>query len=191
MPKRSHIIILSGSILLIAGIIISQLLFMTLHRNTIIEPTIIGPKENISKLFEVNNIDRNVSLYLHATNTTNFSYTLKDPNGNWILARNLISPWFEPNIPGIYSLTIFKPSIIGEHNLTIHNLNSTSISVDGALGNIPSINYDINSRKVQNNENLDIYLGITLGSILIIVGIIFFILGIISLLINRSTTVNF
>jgi hypothetical protein len=191
MPKRSHIIVLSGSILLISGIIISQLLLMTLHRNAMIEPTSIGAKENISKLFGVNNIDRNISLYLHATNTTELSYTIKDPNGNGITASNLrIPPWIEHNITEIYVLTFFKPNIIGKHNLTIHNSNSTSISVDGAIGTIPSIIYDLDSRKVLNNDNLDIYIEITLGSILIIVGIILFILGIISLLINGSTTVN-
>jgi hypothetical protein len=180
MLKRTYIIFVAGCTILIVGIVLSALSIWVLLGNTIIKSAIISPFNTITKVFEVSNLDRNVSLYLHREIEAHQSleFFITDPNGNSVSIYE---------VPMLY---FFKPNLTGNYTLFIINTGSTSIIVDGVFGYIPLFNFDNYDDLEFDDKYVVLYQGIRAGSILITIGIIVVMVGIIYLILNRSGKVT-
>jgi hypothetical protein len=143
MMKRGYIILISGAILLIAGIVISAIWgasfansFMT--NNTIVAKTIINAGQSVSAKTDVTQLDRPISLAIGIDRTgqqqassstldTRLREIITDPNGK-VVSNNEFGDSF---------FTSFKPETPGVYTVTVSNLSTTPITIGGTFGHMP------------------------------------------------------
>jgi hypothetical protein len=176
MLKRGYIILISGGVLLVAGVVMTAVWAGSfagqfLQENTIIGQTLVRPSESINATLQINDISRPISLALHfepgSANVT-LRETVLDPKGE-IVNTNVFSKDF---------FITFKVDSVGRFTLTILNQGPNPVNVDGIFGYIPFVG--------QNNQiNIGPLNGIITGIALFVIGIIALIVGIIFVIIDR------
>ena len=154
--KRGYIILISGAVLLVAGIIISavwavQFAGSFLRDNTIVAQTSVDAGKSVDTRINVDQLDRPVSLAIgidqtqlqplpsqqqQIPTTQSSDIRLKeevtDPNGRVVSSNEFSNSFF----------TSFKPEVTGVHTVTISNLGTRTVSVNGAFGYMPFIGPD-------------------------------------------------
>jgi len=142
--KRGHIVLISGAVLLVAGIIISAVWAVPfagsfLRNNTIVAKTSIDPGKSVDTRTEVYQLDRPVSLAIGIDRTgqqqppqipssqpsdIRLKEIVTDPNGRVISSNEFGDSFF----------TSFKPEVAGVYTVTLSNLGTRPVSVSGAFG---------------------------------------------------------
>ncbi len=177
--KRGYLILISGGILLVAGILISAMWAGSfagqfLQENTIIGQTVIEPSNSVDVTLHVDDISRPLSLIL-------FSESIEPDSENPILRETVLDPRDRVVDTNVFSkefTTTFKVNSVGEFTLTISNQGARSVNVDGIFGYIPIVD--------ENGQvDLSVMNGLLIGSILFIIGIITMIVGIVFVIIDR------
>jgi hypothetical protein len=154
--KRRYIILISGAVLLVAGIIISaiwavQFAGSFLRDNTIVAQTSVDAGKSVDTRINVDQLDRPVSLaigidqtqlqplpsqqqQIPATQSSDIRLKeeVTDPNGKVVSSNEFSNSFF----------TSFKPEVTGVHTVTISNLGTGTVSVSGAFGYMPFIGPD-------------------------------------------------
>jgi hypothetical protein len=195
--KRGYIILISGAVLLVAGIIISavwavQFAGSFLRDNTIVAQTSIDVGKSVDTRINVDQLDRPVSLAIgidqtqlqpplsqqqqQIPTTQSSDIRLKeevtDLNGRVVSSNEFGNSFF----------TSFKPEATGVHTVTISNLGTRTVSVNGAFGYMPFIGPD-------SKPNFDNMIGGGWGLGMIIAGGALAGVGIITLIIGAIITV--
>ncbi|MDQ3909230.1 MAG: hypothetical protein M3232_02340 [Thermoproteota archaeon] len=198
--KRGYIILISGAVLLVAGIIISavwavQFAGSFLRDNTIVAQTSVDAGKSVDTRINVDQIDRPVSLAIGIDQTqtqlqpptpssaqtpaTTPSSDLRlkeevtDPNGRVVSSNEFSNSFF----------TSFKPEVTGVHTVTISNLGARTVSVNGAFGYMPFIGPD-------SKPNFDNMIGGGWGGLgMIIAGGALAGVGVVTLIIGAIITV--
>jgi hypothetical protein len=191
--KRGYIILISGAVLFVAGILIAAVWGVSfagsfIRDNTIVTKTIINPGQSVSAKTDVTQLDnRPVSLTVGIDKTgqqqqqqtpplseVRLKETITDPNG--VLVSNTEF--------GDSFVTSFKPRATGVYTVTVTNLGIRPISIGGTFGYIPFI--DSNGK-----PNINAMFGGVVGQGLgmIIVGGVMALIGVITLIIGGIVTV--
>jgi hypothetical protein len=154
--KRGHIVLISGAVLLVAGIIISavwavQFAGSFMRDNTFVAQTSIDAGESIDTRIDVRQLDRPVSLAIGidraglqqqpsqiptSTPDIRLKEEVKDPNGSVVSSSEFGDSFF----------TTFKPQVTGVHTVTVSNLGTSPVTVSGAFGYMPFVGSDGNFR---------------------------------------------
>lgn len=152
--KRGHIVLISGAVLLVAGIIISavwavQFAGSFMRDNTFVAQTSIGAGESIDTRIDVRQLDRPVSVAIGidraglqqqssqmptSTPDIRLKEEVKDPNGRVASSSEFGDSFF----------TTFKPQVTGVHTVTVSNLGTSPVTVSGAFGYMPFVGSDGN-----------------------------------------------
>ncbi len=146
--KRGHVILITGAVLLVAGITISAVWgasfassFVTsfVRDNTLVAKTTINAGQSVSAQNQVSQLDRPISLTVGIDRTTatlpssstdiRLRETITDPNGK-VVSSNEFGNGF---------VTSFKPDVAGVYTVTITNLGSVPVSISGTFGYMPFI----------------------------------------------------
>jgi hypothetical protein len=154
--KRGYIILISGAVLLVAGIIISavwavQFAGSFLRDNTIVAQTSVDAGKSVDTRINVDQLDRPVSLAIGIDQTQlqplpsqqqqtpatqssdiRLKEEVTDPNGRVVSSNEFSNSFF----------TSFTPEVTGVHTVTISNLGTRTVSVNGAFGYMPFIGPD-------------------------------------------------
>ena len=151
--KRGHIILISGAVLFVAGIIISAVWAIPfagsfLRDTTMVAKTSIDPGKSLDTRIEVHQLDRPISLAIGIDRTgeqpqtqvppsaPSFDIRLKevvtDPNGR-VISNNEFGDSF---------FTSFKPDVVGVYIITVSNLGTKPVSVSGAFGYMSFVGQD-------------------------------------------------
>lgn len=181
MLKRSYVVLIAGSVLLIIGIIIVWAWMISfadqvLHENKIFDATIRPSDYGYLKL-QINDTGRSISLVipppiypaLHNLHLENIIIVVKDPNHRIVIL----------NQPNNLTNIMFKPNITGEYTLYILNRDSNSTSLYGVIFGYPPFIDE------HNNLNFNLFNVIIVGTLLITLGIITIIVGIIYAILKR------
>jgi hypothetical protein len=152
--KRGHIVLISGAVLLVAGIIISavwavQFAGSFMRDNTFVAQTSIDAGESIDTRIDVRQLDRPVSLAIGidraglqqqpsqiptSTPDIRLKEEVKDPNGRVVSSSEFGDSFF----------TTFKPEVTGVYTVTVSNLGIRPVTVSGAFGYMPFMGPDGN-----------------------------------------------
>lgn len=152
--KRGHIVLISGAVLLVAGIIISavwavQFAGSFMRDNTFVAQTSIGAGESIDTRIDVRQLDRPVSVAIGIdraglqqqpsqiptpTPDIRLKEEVKDPNGRVVSSNEFGDSFF----------TTFRPEVTGVYTVTVSNLGIRPVTVSGAFGHMPFIGSDGN-----------------------------------------------
>ena len=152
--KRGHIVLISGAVLLVAGIIISavwavQFAGSFMKDNTIVADTSIDAGESVDTRIDVRQLDRPVSLAIGidraglqqqpsqiptSTPDIRLKEEVKDPNGRVVSSNEFGDSFF----------TTFKPEVTGVYTVTVSNLGIMRVTVSGAFGYMPFVGSDGN-----------------------------------------------
>jgi hypothetical protein len=167
MIKRGYIILIGGGILLISGVILSifsvgYFANQFLQENIVLSQAIVRPSEPLDAVLQVNGTSRSVSVALHPEQeltNVNLKETVRDPNGKIIHTNEFLKDL----------VTTFKPNMTGEYTLSVSNLGSEDVKVDGIFGFLPLVG---GGNDLDNLNSLS----------MIITGVILFILGIVTLI---------
>jgi hypothetical protein len=194
--KRGYIILISGAVLLVAGIIISaiwavQFAGSFLRNNTIVAQTSVDAGKSVDTRINVDQLDRPVSLAIGidqtqlqplpsqqqqtpATQSSDIRLReeVTDPNGRVVSSNEFGNSFF----------TSFKPEVTGVHTVTISNLGTGTVSVNGAFGYMPFIGPD-------SKPNFDNMIGGGWGLGMIIAGGALAGVGVVTLIIGAIITV--
>ena len=196
--KRGYIILISGAVLLVAGIIISavwavQFAGSFLRDNTIVAQTSVDAGKSVDTRINVDQLDRPVSLaigidqtqlqpttpsqsqqQIPATQSSDIRLKeeVTDPNGRVVSSNEFSNSFF----------TSFKPEVTGVHTVTISNLGTRTVSVNGAFGYMPFIGPD-------SKPNFDNMIGGGWGLGMIIAGGALAGVGVVTLIIGTIITV--
>jgi hypothetical protein len=194
--KRGYIILISGAVLLVAGIIISavwavQFAGSFLRDNTIVAQTSVDAGKSVDTRINVDQLDRPVSLaigidqtqlqplpsqqqQIPATQSSDIRLKeeVTDPNGRVVSSNEFSNSFF----------TSFKPEVTGVHTVTISNLGTRTVSVNGAFGYMPFIGPD-------SKPNFDNMIGGGWGLGMIIAGGALAGVGVVTLIIGAIITV--
>lgn len=142
--KRGHVILITGAVLLVAGITISAVWGMSFAssfftNNTLVSKTTINAGQSVSAQNQVSQLDRPISLTVGIDRTTatlpssstdiRLRETITDPNGK-VVSSNEFGNGF---------VTSFKPDVAGVYTVTITNLGSVPVSISGTFGYMPFI----------------------------------------------------
>src|SRR5829696_7998541 len=202
MLKRGYIILIAGAVLVIAGIALtavygSNLASLVLSESVILSDVPIDPSASVNRTLEVTNTERTVAIALHGesgeadstqtqqqqeSNISIIREEIRNPSGVVINKNEFNSGSSsedndgDDNNDGLF--TTFKPDVQGQYNLIITNLGSEPVKVRGIFGYIPIIGNN-------NQVNLQPLIGIIAGVILFIVGIITLIVDAIIALLDR------
>jgi hypothetical protein len=142
--KRGYIIILSGAILLVAGIALSAVWGISfagnfLRENTIVAKTSIDPGKAIDTKTEVDRLDRSISLAisiddrstaeqqgqkLQTLSDIRLKETVTDPTGKVVNSNEFTDAFF----------TTFKPQVSGVYTVTVSNLGTKPVSISAVFG---------------------------------------------------------
>jgi phage-related minor tail protein len=173
MLKRGYIILIVGAVMLVTAVVISALSAgpfagQFLRDNIIISHATIRPSESVTEVLQVR---RQVSLALHSeaesTNTT-IRETIRDPISKIVNAKEFPKDYF----------TTFKPNSTGDYTLTLTNLGTNIINIDGVFGFLPFVG--------ENQQvNFSPLIIITIGAILFIIGIVVLIIGVVIVIVDR------
>ncbi len=195
--KRGYIILISGAVLLVAGIIISavwavQFAGSFLRDNTIVAQTSVDAGKSVDTRINVDQLDRPVSLAIGIDQTQlqppptpsaqtpattpssdiRLKEEVTDPNGRVVSSNEFSNSFF----------TSFKPEVTGAHTVTISNLGARTVSVSGAFGYMPFIGPD-------SKPNFDNMMGGGWGLGMIIAGGVLAGVGVVTLIIGAIITV--
>lgn len=156
--KRGYIVLISGSVLLVAGIIISavwavQFAGSFMRDITIVAQTSIDAGESVDTRIDVRQLDRPVSLAIGIDRTgiqqplpspsqipptsspdIKLKEEVKDPNGRVVSSNEFGDSFF----------TTFRPEVTGVYTITVSNLGIRPVVVSGAFGYMPFIGSDEN-----------------------------------------------
>ena len=150
--KRGHIVLISGAVLLLAGIIISAVWAVPfagsfLRDNTIVAKNSIDPGKSVDTRTEVHQLDRPISLAMGIDRTgqqeqpqvpslqpsdIRLKEVVTDPNGRVISSNEFGDSFF----------TSFKPEVVGVYTVTVSNLGTKPVSVSGAFGYMSFVGSD-------------------------------------------------
>lgn len=151
--KRGYIVLISGAVLLVAGIVISaiwavQFAGSFLRDNTLVAQTSIDAGKSVDTRIDVDQLDRPVSLAIGIDQTeqppppqipsssSSSDIRLKevviDPNGRVVSSNEFGDSFF----------TSFKPEVAGVYTVTVSNLGTRPVSISGAFGYMPFIGLD-------------------------------------------------
>ncbi|HEY6756775.1 MAG TPA: hypothetical protein VI037_05240 [Nitrososphaera sp.] len=196
--KRGHIVLISGAVLLVVGIIISaiwavQFAGSFLRDNTIVAQTSIDAGKSVDSRIDVNQLDRPVSLAIgidrsgqiqqqqqpqippSSSSSSSSNVRLKevvtDPNGRVVSSNEFGDSFF----------TSFKPEVAGVYTVTVTNLGTNPVTVSGAFGYMPF-------NALGGKPNIDSMLG-SGGLGMIIAGGIFAAAGVVTLIVGAIITV--
>jgi hypothetical protein len=135
--KRGHIVLASGAIMLVAGIVISAIWGVSfagsfLRENTIVAKTIIDAGKSVEAKTNVNQLDRPVSLAIgidrsgqqQTFSDMRLKETVTDPDGKVVNSNEFGGSFF----------TSFSPQVAGVYTVTISNIGTKPVSVSGAFG---------------------------------------------------------
>jgi hypothetical protein len=190
--KRGHIILISGAVIFIAGIVIAAIWGISfagafVRDNTIVGKTTINAGQSVSAKTEVNQLDnRPISLTVGIDKTgqqqqqtpplsdVRLKETITDPNGA-VVSSNEFGESF---------VTSFKPQLTGGYTVTVTNLGIRPVSIAGTFGYIPFIDYN---GRPDINTMLGGGMGRGLG--MIIVGGVMALAGVIILIVGGIVTV--
>ncbi len=189
--KRGHIILISGAVLLVAGIIISavwavQFAGSFMRDNTFVAQTSIDAGESIDTRIDVRQLDRPVSLAIGvdraglqqpsqiptSTPDIRLKEEVKDPNGRVVSSNEFGDSFF----------TTFKPEVIGVYTVTVSNLGIRPVTVSGAFGYMPFVGSD-------GNFPVDSMMGGEWGLGMIIAGGALASIGLVTLIVGAVITV--
>lgn len=152
--KRGYIVLISGSVLLVAGIIISavwavQFAGSFMRDITIVAQTSIDAGESVDTRIDVRQLDRPVSVAIGIdravlqqqpsqiptpTPDIRLKEEVKDPNGRVVSSNEFGDSFF----------TTFRPEVTGVYTITVSNLGIRPVVVSGAFGYMPFIGSDGN-----------------------------------------------
>jgi hypothetical protein len=195
--KRGYIILISGAVLLVAGIIISAVWAIPfagsfLRDTTMVAKTSIDPGKSLDTRIGVHQLDRPISLAIGIDRTGEQPQTqvppsapssdirlkevVTDPNGRVISSNEFGDSFF----------TSFKPDVAGVYIITVSNLGTNPVSVSGAFGYMSFVGQDgkpdINSMMGAGELGM-----IITGGALAAVGVVILIAGaIITIVDNRN-----
>jgi hypothetical protein len=146
--KRGHIVLISGAVLLVAGIIISaiwavQFAGSFLRDNTIVPQTSIDAGKSVDTRIDVYQLDRPVSLAIGIDWTEQqqaipspldirLKEVVTDPNGRVVSSNEFGDSFF----------TSFKPEVTGVYTVTVSNVGTRPVSISGAFGYMPFVGHD-------------------------------------------------
>jgi hypothetical protein len=152
--KRGHIVLLSGAVLLVAGIVISAVWAIPfagsfLSNNTILAKTSIDPGKSLDiRTTEVYQLDRPISLAIgidrspgqqpqvpsssQQPSAIRLKEVVTDPNGRVISSNEFGDSFF----------TSFKPEAAGVYTVTVSNLGTEPVSISGAFGYMSFVGSD-------------------------------------------------
>ena len=176
MLKRGYIILIVGAVMLVTAVVISALSAGSfagqfMRDNIIISHAAIRPYESITAILQVNDTRRQLSLALHSeTESTNATIreTIRDPISKIVNAKEFPKDYF----------TTFKPNSTGNYTLTLTNLGTSIINIDGVFGFLPFVG--------ENQQvNFSPLIIITIGAILFIIGIVVLIIGVVIVIVDR------
>ena len=181
MLKRGYIILIVGAIMLVTAVVISALSVGSfagqfMRDNIVISHAAIRPSESVTAILQVNDTRRQVSLALHSeTESTNaiIRETIRDPISKIVNAKEFPKNYF----------TTFKPNTTGNYTLTITNLATGIINIDGVFGFLPFVG----ENQQVNSGPLNI---ITIGAILFFIGIVVLIIGVVFVIVDRRREKN-
>jgi hypothetical protein len=94
--------------------------------------------------------------------------TIRNPNGVIMTSSEFTKQFF----------TTFKPDITGKYTITIYNLGNSPVSIGVLVGSLPLIG-------ANNQININSFSGIIAGVILAVSGIIFLIVAVVVLILDR------
>ena len=146
--KRGHIVLISGAVLLVAGIIISAVWAVQFagsfwRDNTIVAETSIDAGKSVNTRMNVYQLDRPISLAIGidwteqqqaipSSSGIRLKEVVTDPNGRVVSSNEFGDSFF----------TSFKPEVTGVYTVTVSNLGTRPVSVSGAFGYMPFIGLD-------------------------------------------------
>jgi len=167
MLKRGHIILLVGAALVIVGISITAaygigIASVILNESIILSDVLVNPSNSVNRTLDVTNLERPVSIVLHvdsndSTDTPVVEQTVIDPKG-FVVNKNEFG-----NGQGDIFTTI-KPDIDGIYTLSLHNLGTDQVKIEGIFGYLPVTE---NSGEI----NLSTVTGLLAGAWVFVIGI--------------------
>jgi hypothetical protein len=184
MLKRGYIILIAGGSLFAIGIALTVVLGIGMA-STLLDETIvldnveIEPSESVNHTFEIDTVDRPVSVALHMESDvdSNIDTSNQSPSQQPTLEQLVVSPdglVINKNQLGEHTqselLTTFKPETEGIYTLTLSNLGTERVIVEGLFGFLPI--------SVEDGQvNLDAVVGVAAGAIIFIIGAITLVAG--------------
>lgn len=184
MLKRGYIILIAGGSLFAIGIALTVVLGIGMA-STLLDETIvldnveIEPSESVNHTIEIDTVDRPVSVALHMESDvdSNIDTSNQSPSQQPTLEQLVVSPdglVINKNQLGEHTqselLTTFKPETEGIYTLTLSNLGTERVIVEGLFGFLPI--------SVEDGQvNLDAVVGVAAGAIIFIIGAITLVAG--------------
>jgi hypothetical protein len=195
--KRGYIILISGAVLLVAGIIISAVWAIPfagsfLRDTTMVAKTSIDPGKSLDTRIGVHQLDRPISLAIGIDRTGEQPQTQVPPSApsSDIRLKEVVTDAngrvISSNEFGDSFFTSFKPDVAGVYIITVSNLGTNPVSVSGAFGYMSFVGQDgkpdINSMMGAGELGM-----IITGGALAAVGVVILIAGaIITIVDNRN-----
>ncbi|MGB7960489.1 MAG: hypothetical protein WCF46_11400, partial [Nitrososphaeraceae archaeon] len=193
MLKRGYLILIVGAALFIIGIILTatygmSIVSLTLSENIILADVSISPSKSINHTIEISDTERPVSLVLHIESELNDDTNYETPSEP-LVEQIVINPnGFKVNQNQIGRngqsdlFTSFRPQTDGIYTLTLSNLGTDQVKVQGIFGYLPITEDD--------QVNLAPFTGVLAGAALFIIGIITLIAGTIFTILDRRREKN-
>jgi hypothetical protein len=187
--RRGYIILLSGTVLLVAGIAISAVWGVSfagsfLKENTIVAKTTIGAGKSISATTDVNELGRPISLAVGIDRNGQLSQSpaSPSPNSSDVMLKEIVTG---PDGKVVSSnefagsfLSSFNPEVTGAYTVTITNMGTKPVTISGTFGHLAFIRADgkpdVNAMVGAGGQGFGM---IILGGVLAVVGIITLIVG--------------
>ncbi|MFY9964960.1 MAG: hypothetical protein WAK50_04405 [Nitrososphaeraceae archaeon] len=194
MLKRGYLILIVGAALFIIGIILTatygmSIVSLTLSENIILADVSISPSKSINHTIEIGDTERPVSLVLHIESELNDDTNFETPSEP-LVEQIVINPnGFKVNQNQIGRngqsdlFTSFRPQTDGIYTLTLSNLGTDQVKVQGIFGYLPITEDD-------GQVNLAPFTGVLAGAALFIIGIITLIAGTIFTILDRRREKN-
>ncbi|MGB7882621.1 MAG: hypothetical protein WBL44_07835 [Nitrososphaeraceae archaeon] len=194
MLKRGYLILIVGAALFIIGIILTatygmSIVSLTLSENIILADVSISPSKSINHTIEISDTERPVSLVLHIESELNDDTNFETPSEP-LVEQIVINPnGFKVNQNQIGRngqsdlFTSFRPQTDGIYTLTLSNLGTDQVKVQGIFGYLPITEDD-------GQVNLAPFTGVLAGAALFIIGIITLIAGTIFTILDRRREKN-
>jgi hypothetical protein len=139
MLKRGYIILLVGAALVIVGISVTAaygigIASIILNESIILSDVLIDSSRTVNRTLDISSTERPISIAVHVETNTS-------PN-NPVVEQTIISPeGFVVNkneLGGQNDLfTSFKPEIEGIYTLSLHNLGTDQVKIEGIFGYLP------------------------------------------------------
>jgi hypothetical protein len=155
-----------------------------LDETIVLDNVEIEPSESVNHTLEIDTIDRPVSVAIHMESDVDDTSN-QSPSQRPTLEQLVVSPDGMVINKNQLSdlLTTFKPETGGMYTLTLSNLGTERVTVEGLFGFLPiSVEY--------GQVNLDAVMGVAAGAIIFIIGAITLIAGTIIPILDRKWSRN-